>query len=164
MTKIQINRLLFYRKWLDTPDTGALLRNVFNTSNRCFESRRISVTRHRNDNFHIVCCWSSFELTFSLKIENVLRTTLQITLLCFALIMYSTRLCACRSMTASIQISGLTWVFRRYDISSNSPSGGMNEMVRSFSKRDSRTHWWNFTSSNSTDLLLPPETASKTGK
>lgn len=42
-------------------------------------------------------------------------------------------------------------------MSSNSPSGGMKEMVRSFSKRDSRTHWWNFTSSSSTDLLFPPE-------
>lgn len=41
-------------------------------------------------------------------------------------------------------------------MSSNSPSGGMKEMVRSFSKRDSRTHWWNFTSSSSTDLLFPP--------
>lgn len=41
-------------------------------------------------------------------------------------------------------------------MSSNSPSGGMKEMVRSFSKRESRTHWWNFTSSSSTDLLLPP--------
>lgn len=41
-------------------------------------------------------------------------------------------------------------------MSSNSPSGGIKEMVRSFSKRDSRTHWWNFTSSSSTDLLLPP--------
>lgn len=29
-------------------------------------------------------------------------------------------------------------------------------MVLSFSKRDRRTHWWNFVSSNSTDLLLPP--------
>lgn len=29
-------------------------------------------------------------------------------------------------------------------------------MVRSFSKRDRRTHWWNLTSSSSTDLLLPP--------
>lgn len=41
-------------------------------------------------------------------------------------------------------------------MSSNSPSGGMKEIVRSFSKRDSRTHWWNFTSSSSTDLLFPP--------
>lgn len=41
-------------------------------------------------------------------------------------------------------------------MSSNSPSGGIKEMVRSFSKRDSRTHWLNFTSSSSTDLLLPP--------
>lgn len=42
-------------------------------------------------------------------------------------------------------------------MSSNSPSGGMKEMVRSFSKRERRTHWWNFTSSSSTDLLLPPK-------
>lgn len=41
-------------------------------------------------------------------------------------------------------------------MSSNSPSGGMKDIVRSFSKRDSRTHWWNFTSSSSTDLLFPP--------
>ena len=50
----------------------------------------------------------------------------------------------------------LTCECRRYDMSSNSPSGGMNEMVRSFSKRDNRTHWWNLTSSISTDLLRPP--------
>ena len=50
-----------------------------------------------------------------------------------------------------------TCVLSRYDINSNSPSGGMNEIVRSLSKRDNRTHWWNLTSSNSTDLLLPPE-------
>ncbi len=43
-------------------------------------------------------------------------------------------------------------------MSSNSPSGGMKEMVRSFSKRERRTHWWNFTSSMSTDLLFPPAT------
>ena len=30
-------------------------------------------------------------------------------------------------------------MFSRYDISSNSPSGGMKEMVRSFSKRANRT-------------------------
>jgi hypothetical protein len=48
-------------------------------------------------------------------------------------------------------------------MSSNSPSGGMKEMVRSFSKRDSRTHWWNFTSSSSTDLLLPP-VGTRTGR
>lgn len=29
-------------------------------------------------------------------------------------------------------------------------------MVRSFSKRDSRTHWWNLTSSITTDLPLSP--------
>lgn len=50
----------------------------------------------------------------------------------------------------------LTWVLRRYDMSSNSPSGGIKEIVLSFSKRERRTHWWNFTSSSSTDLLLPP--------
>ena len=39
---------------------------------------------------------------------------------------------------------------------SNAPSGGMKEMVRSFSNLDRRTHWWNFMSSRSTALLLPP--------
>ncbi len=39
---------------------------------------------------------------------------------------------------------------------SKAPSGGMNEMVRSFSKRASRTHWWNFMSSRSTALFFPP--------
>lgn len=38
-------------------------------------------------------------------------------------------------------------------MSSNSPSGGMNEIVRSFSNRDRRTHWWNLTSSIS--IALP---------
>ena len=38
-------------------------------------------------------------------------------------------------------------------MSSNSPSGGMKEMVRSFSNLDNRTHWWNFTSSIS--IALP---------
>mmetsp|Transcript_23852 Transcript_23852/g.63965 ORF Transcript_23852/g.63965 Transcript_23852/m.63965 type:complete len:229 (-) Transcript_23852:417-1103(-) len=71
-----------------------------------------------------------------------------------ALIMYSMRLCECGSTTASIQMSGLTCVLRRYDMSSNSPSGGMKEMVRSFSKRASRTHWWNLISSISTALPL----------
>ena len=36
------------------------------------------------------------------------------------------------------------------------PSGGMKEMVRSFSKRVSRTHWWNLMSSRSTDLFFVP--------
>ena len=35
-------------------------------------------------------------------------------------------------------------------MSSNSPSGGMKEIVRSFSKRARRTHWWNLMSSIST--------------
>ena len=35
------------------------------------------------------------------------------------------------------------------------PSGGMKEMVRSFSKRARRTHWWNLMSSISTALFLP---------
>ena len=34
-------------------------------------------------------------------------------------------------MMASIQMSGLTLLVRRYDITSNSPSGGTNEMTRS---------------------------------
>lgn len=57
------------------------------------------------------------------------------------------------STAASTQIRGLTGVERRYDISSNSPSGGINDMVRSFSNRESRTHWWNLTSSIS--IALP---------
>ncbi|ANB10945.1 hypothetical protein AWJ20_3739 [Sugiyamaella lignohabitans] len=55
----------------------------------------------------------------------------------------------------STRISGLTLVFRRYDMSSNSPSGGINEIVRSFSNRDRRTHWWNLTSSIS--MTFPDE-------
>lgn len=47
-------------------------------------------------------------------------------------------------------------------MSSLSPSGGMKEMVRSFSKRDRRTHWWNFTSSSSTVLLFSPDTNTHT--
>lgn len=39
------------------------------------------------------------------------------------------------------QYRTLTAVLRRYDMSSDSPSGGMKEMVRSFSKRERRTHW-----------------------
>ena len=58
-----------------------------------------------------------------------------------ALMRYSTRERPRCSMTASTQMSGFTCVFKRYDMSSNSPSGGMKEMVRSFSKRVRRTHW-----------------------
>lgn len=42
---------------------------------------------------------------------------------------------------ASTQTRGFTGVERRYDINSNSPSGGMKEIVRSFSNRERRTHW-----------------------
>ena len=35
-------------------------------------------------------------------------------------------------------------------MSSNSPSGGMNEIDRSESNLPSRTHWWNWQSSSST--------------
>lgn len=66
--------------------------------------------------------------------------------------MYSTREWECRSITDSIQINGLTCVFSRYVIRSKAPSGGMKEMVLSLSNRVSRTHWWNLTSSSSTDL------------
>merc|ERR1719199_2464697 len=72
-----------------------------------------------------------------------------------ALIMYSMREWEWGSTTASIQIRGRTWVERRYDMSSNSPSGGMKEMVRSFSNRANRTHWWNLMSSRSTALPFP---------
>merc|ERR1719206_964822 len=40
-------------------------------------------------------------------------------------------------------------------MSSNSPSGGMNDIDLSFSNLDNLTHWWNLTSSMSTALLLP---------
>lgn len=59
------------------------------------------------------------------------------------LIMYSIRLCECGSTTASTQMRGLTCVVSRYVMRSNSPSGGMKEIVRSFSKRASLTHLWN---------------------
>ncbi len=38
---------------------------------------------------------------------------------------------------------------------SNEPSGGMKEIVRSFSNRASRTHWWNLMSSRSTAFCRP---------
>lgn len=47
-------------------------------------------------------------------------------------------------------------------MSSDSPSGGMKEIVLSLSKRDRRTHWWNFTSSIATVLPLSPECNMKT--
>lgn len=47
-------------------------------------------------------------------------------------------------------------------MSSDSPSGGMKEIVLSLSKRDRRTHWWNFTSSIATVLPLSPECNIKT--
>jgi hypothetical protein len=59
---------------------------------------------------------------------------------------YSKRLPRCASTAASTHTSGLTGVEIRKLISSNSPSGGMNEIVRSLSKRVRRTHWWNLTS------------------
>ena len=54
-------------------------------------------------------------------------------------------------------ISGRSPVRRALQTShmrSKLPSGGMKEMVRSFSKRVSRTHWWNLISSKSTLLFL----------
>jgi hypothetical protein len=38
-------------------------------------------------------------------------------------------------------------------MSSNSPSGGMKDMVRSLSNLPSFTHWWNWQSSSSTELF-----------
>merc|ERR550537_2026763 len=73
----------------------------------------------------------------------------------FAFIMYSTRDWEEPLLTtASTHIRGFTWVFKRYDMSSNSPSGGIKEIVRSFSNRARRTHWWNLMSSISTDLTF----------
>mmetsp|Transcript_10034 Transcript_10034/g.23456 ORF Transcript_10034/g.23456 Transcript_10034/m.23456 type:complete len:293 (+) Transcript_10034:235-1113(+) len=68
------------------------------------------------------------------------------------LIMYSILDPRCGSTTASTQMRGLTCVASRYVIRSNSPSGGMNDMVLSFSNRARRTHWWNLMSSSSTDF------------
>jgi hypothetical protein len=47
---------------------------------------------------------------------------------------------------------------------SKAPSGGMKEMVRSFSKRARRTHWWNLMSSRSTAFwrLLRPWASNST--
>mmetsp|Transcript_27381 Transcript_27381/g.74055 ORF Transcript_27381/g.74055 Transcript_27381/m.74055 type:complete len:220 (-) Transcript_27381:745-1404(-) len=67
-----------------------------------------------------------------------------------ALTKYSVRLRLGFSTLQSTAMRGLMFWLRRYDMRSNAPSGGMKEMVRSFSKRASRTHWWNFTSSSST--------------
>mmetsp|Transcript_22673 Transcript_22673/g.40364 ORF Transcript_22673/g.40364 Transcript_22673/m.40364 type:complete len:284 (-) Transcript_22673:291-1142(-) len=68
------------------------------------------------------------------------------------LIMYSILDPRWGSTTASTQMRGLTCVSSLYVMRSNSPSGGMNDMVRSFSNLASRTHWWNLMSSSSTDL------------
>mmetsp|Transcript_13907 Transcript_13907/g.48449 ORF Transcript_13907/g.48449 Transcript_13907/m.48449 type:complete len:234 (+) Transcript_13907:626-1327(+) len=77
---------------------------------------------------------------------------------------YSMRECACGSTTVCTQNSGLTCVDSRYVSRSNSPSGGMKLMVRSFSNRASRTHWWNLMSSSSTafPLLRRPELSKST--
>lgn len=48
-------------------------------------------------------------------------------------------------------------------MSSDSPSGGMKEIVRSLSKRERRTHWWNFTSSITTVFPLSPERNTNAG-
>mmetsp|Transcript_238 Transcript_238/g.555 ORF Transcript_238/g.555 Transcript_238/m.555 type:complete len:262 (+) Transcript_238:527-1312(+) len=70
------------------------------------------------------------------------------------LIMYSIRDPRWGSTTASTHINGLTCVSNRYVMRSNSPSGGMKDMVRSFSNRARRTHWWNLMSSSSMALPL----------
>ena len=75
------------------------------------------------------------------------------------LTMYSTRERPCASMTVPTQMSGLTAVLRRYDMSSNSPSGGMKLMDRSLSKRVKRTHWWNLMSSSSIAFLAAAPSA-----
>mmetsp|Transcript_28823 Transcript_28823/g.73509 ORF Transcript_28823/g.73509 Transcript_28823/m.73509 type:complete len:285 (-) Transcript_28823:647-1501(-) len=67
-----------------------------------------------------------------------------------ALTRYSVRLRLGFSTRHSTQMSGLMFWLRRYVMRSNAPSGGMKEMVRSFSKRARRTHWWNLMSSSST--------------
>ena len=61
-------------------------------------------------------------------------------------------------MITSTVKSGLTLSSRRYDMSSKSPSGGMKEIILSFSNLESLTHVWNFISSNSIarDLVVLP--------
>jgi hypothetical protein len=71
-------------------------------------------------------------------------------------------LCTCTMWYCMPFDFSLTCVFKRYDISSNSPSGGINEIVLSLSNLDSLTHWLNLTSSSSTALLLPPARKHKT--
>jgi hypothetical protein len=60
--------------------------------------------------------------------------------------MYSMRVAECRSTWHSTHSSGFTVVARRYVMSSKAPSGGMKLMVRSFSNRARRTHWWHLMS------------------
>lgn len=143
------------RKAFDLPDKSVIFRCIFGWTYSCLEFRRVGVRWNRNDDFNIISRRSSLELRFSLNIYIILEKVVKNS----TLIMYSTLEREYLSTTASIHISGFTTVVRRYDINSNSPSGGIKLIVRSFSKRDRRTHWWNLMSSSSTDLLvLPPET------
>lgn len=110
------------------------------------ELGRISVVWYRYVDLDVVCGTSSLELCFDF--DHVLYPT---TFVVFNLKETQHECTCCKSIrqltAASTQTRGLTGVESRYDMSSNSPSGGMNEMVRSFSNRDRRTHWWNLTSS-----------------
>lgn len=58
-----------------------------------------------------------------------------------------------RSWTMGRILNG-HWIFSvmRYCISSKTPSGGMNVIVRSLSYFANRTHWWNLQSS----IMIPP--------
>ncbi|GIL50026.1 hypothetical protein Vafri_6349 [Volvox africanus] len=71
-----------------------------------------------------------------------------------ALTRYSVRLREGFSTEHSTMMSGLMFWLMRYVIKSNAPSGGMKLIVRSFSNRASRTHWWNLISSSSTAFCL----------
>lgn len=155
---------------LDPPHERRLFRNIVHGPDCGAELGRVGVFGDGDVDLDVVSGRPALELRLDLCVAQALgseagsseeaekvsnRAGKKRGLLARTLTMYSIRLPECCSMSASAQINGLTWVLSRYDMSSNSPSGGMNEMVRSFSNRDRRTHWWNFTSSIS--IALPRE-------
>ena len=56
------------------------------------------------------------------------------------------------STITSTEKRGLTLTSNLYDTNSKSPSGGINDIILSFSNLDSLTQVWNFMSSNSIAL------------
>lgn len=92
--------------------------------------------------------------------------TLMTTLLAFSFgenvvltcIVYSTLVFPISSMIGCTLKGTFIFVVERYRINSNSPSGGMKEIVRSLSNFPSLTHWWNWQSSSSTAGFSGPST------